>query len=84
MKTKILKDIRKYYEYRFCKGKIILRRKVDGRVDSFDDIETFLRNYIVDNIGIGTHSAYIRRKRSVRDKKKWEKALQCNNPQKSI
>lgn len=73
MKAKTLKTIRKYWDYRFCNGKLIMKRKADGEVIVYKSIQEFLSYYIYENIGIGTGGAWHARKRAIVHKRIWEK-----------
>lgn len=78
MKIKALRKIKKKWDYTFCKGKLIMRKKSDFSVVEYNSIEQFMINFIYDNIGFSVGQAYIRSKRKIEDKKKWELAKNCN------
>lgn len=78
MKVKTLKTIRKYWEYTFCKGKLYMRRKVDGKVREFDSIQQFVSFYIYENIGIMSGLSWNKHKRAIADKRKWEQVQTCS------
>lgn len=78
MKTKILKKIRKYWDYRFCEGTLFMRRKADGHIREFKSVERFVTHYIYENMGMMTGMRWDEYKQSIRDKKLWAKVSNCN------
>ncbi len=82
MKIKILKKFRQKYEYTFCKGKIFVKRKLDGDVNEFNNIQIFIINYIYENFGIISGLSYEKSKILIENKKyskeKWKLAKNCN------
>jgi len=77
MNIKVLKKIRKYWDYKFCDGKLFMRRKSDGRVDQSQSIESFLAHYIGENMGFMRSIRWYGRKKSIADKKLWNKITAC-------
>lgn len=78
MKTKTLKMIRKYFDYRFCNGILYMRRKVDGDVREYKTIYDFISYWIYENEGFFSGENWRKRKRSIVDKRKWEKVSNCS------
>lgn len=49
MKVKLLKEIRKYWDYKFCGNEVYARRKADGEIRQYGSISTWLRIYMLKN-----------------------------------
>lgn len=74
MKVKILRTFRKYWDYRFTNdGRLVVRRKADGLVRVFDNIEAFVRDYAIRNNHDRLYRKYTDRKRLTVYKKIWAK-----------
>ena len=80
MKAKTIKCIRKYWQYTFCEGKLIMRRRADGKVREYKSIQEFISFYVYEHFGIGSGMSWTQSKNKIRDAKRWEEATKCAPP----
>jgi hypothetical protein len=71
MKTKLLKQIRNRWEYKFRGGSIVARRKEDGCVVEHGNMEQFLRFHTMDTFFWEGYKKWINRKIRIAEEKKW-------------
>lgn len=73
MKIKLLKTLRKYYDYKFTpEGKVVVRNKKTGNVKIYKSIENYVRAISYTDILIDSVSSHIwnKKKLVIKDKKR--------------
>lgn len=71
MKIKFLRYIKKYLDYKFMDGKVILRRKVDGKIWWFDSIGQVISHCARETEFEGQYYKWRQRKSRIANAKIW-------------
>jgi hypothetical protein len=82
MKTKLLKTIRKYYEYKFTReGKVAVRNKLSGVIRLYESIEDYVRDvsYTDTFIHSITSHSWNKKKLAIREKNNEVDNIYWNN-----
>lgn len=71
MKVKLLKKLRKYWDYKFEGNGVIIRRKADGELRPYNSIYNFVRSFGLHNASYTDWSNWENKKVSMRNNRIW-------------